>query len=415
MPVLIQLPLDIPDVAVLSTEFRPDGVLLIKVESTRQGACCSRCGRETHHFHGYDRPLQLRHLPILERQVYLEIRPKRYRCPYCEGRPTTTQRCDWYEPNSPHTKAFEKWVLRCLVNSTVVDVSHKLGLKPDAVEGILGRWVSTTVEWSRVTTLATLGIDEIALTRGHGNYVAVISTRDALGQVSVLAVLPDRLKVTVKAFLEAIPAPLKATIQTVCTDMYDGYTNAVYETLPGVTVVVDRFHVAQSYHDSVDQLRKQELKRLQQELPEAEYEPLKGLMWLVRQDWTMLSEADQNRLLPLFDHSPALKQAYCLRQVLTGIFNRPFTKARAIDAMEGWCEQVRASGLRCFDGFLTTVANWREEITNYFLQRQNSGFVEGLNNKLKVLKRRCYGLDNVKTLFQRLRLDLEGYHLFGIG
>ena len=415
MPVLIQLPLDIPEVEVLSTEFCPDGALLIKLESTRQGACCSRCGREIHHFHGYDRPIQLRHLPILERQVYLEIRPKRYRCPHCEGRPTTTQRCDWYEPNSPHTKAFEKWVLRCLVNSTVADVSFKLGLGPDAVDGILGRWVSTTVDWSRLTTLETLGIDEIALTRGHGNYVAVISTRDAQGQVSVLAVLPDRLKATVKAFLEAIPAPLKATIQTVCTDMYDGYTNAVYEALPEVTVVVDRFHVAQSYHDSVDQLRKQELKRLQQELPEAEYESLKGLMWVVRQDWTVLSEADQNRLLPLFHHSPALKQAYCLRQVLTGIFNSPFTKARAIDAIEGWCEQVRASGLQCFKGFLTTVANWREEITNYFLKRQNSGFVEGLNNKLKVLKRRCYGLDSVKTLFQRLRLDLEGYRLFGMG
>lgn len=415
MPTLIQLPLDIPDVEVLSTELRPDGTLLIKVESTRQGACCSRCGHETHHFHGYDRPIQLRHLPILERQVYLEIRPKRYRCPYCEGRPTTTQRCDWYEPNSPHTKAFEKWVLRSLVNSTVADVSDKLGLGPDAVEGILGRWVSTTVDWSRLTTLETLGIDEIALTRGHGNYVAVISTRDAQGQVSVLAVLPDRLKATVKAFLEAIPAPLKATIQTVCTDMYDGYTNAAYEALPGVTVVVDRFHVAQSYHDGVDQLRKQELKRLQQELPEAEYEPLKGLLWVVRQDWTVLSEEDQNRLLPLFRYSPALEQAYCLRQVLTGIFNSPFTKDRATAAIEGWCEQVRASGLRCFDGFLTTVTNWREEITNYFLKRQNSGFVEGLNNKLKVLKRRCYGLDSVKTLFQRLRLDLEGYRLFGTG
>jgi transposase len=415
MSVLIQLPLDIPDVAVLSTEFRPDGALLIKVESTRQSACCSRCGREIHHVHGYDRPIQLRHLPLLERRVYLEIRPKRYRCPHCEGRPTTTQRCDWYDPNSPHTKAFEKWVLRCLVTSTVADVSNQIGLGPDAVDGILGRWVSTTVDWSRFTTLATLGIDEIALTRGQGNYVAVISTRDALGQVSVVAALPDRLKATVKAFLEAIPAPLKATIQTVCTDMYDGYTNAVYETLPGVTVVVDRFHVAPSYHDSVDQLRKQELKRLQQELPEAEYEPLKGLMWLVRQDWTGLSEADQNRLLPLFDHSPALKQAYCLRQVLTGIFNSPFTQARAIDAIEGWCEQVRASGLQCFNGFLTPVANWREEITNYFLQRQHSGFVEGLNNKLKVLKRRCYGLDSVTTLFQRLRLDLEGYRLFGMG
>src|SRR5512135_954036 len=233
MPTLIQLPLDLPEVEVLSTEFRSDGALLIQVESTRQGACCSRCGREIYHFHGYDRPIQLRHLPILERRVYLEIRPQRYRCPSCEGRPTTTQRCDWYEPNSPHTKAFEKGVLRSLVNSTVADVSHKLGLGPDAVDGILGRWVSTTVDWSRLTTLETLGLDEIGLTRGQGNYVAVISTRDHQGQVSVLAVLPDRLKTTVKAFLEAIPAPLKTTIQTVCTDMYDGYTHAVSEALPG--------------------------------------------------------------------------------------------------------------------------------------------------------------------------------------
>jgi len=415
MPVLIQLPLDLPEVEVLSTEFRPDGALLIQVESTRQSAYCSRCGREIHQFHGYDRPIQLRHLPLLERQVYLEIRPKRYRCPHCAGRPTTTQRCEWYDPNSPHTKAFEKWVLRSLVNSTVLDVSLKLGLGPDAVDGILGRWVSTTVDWSRLTTLETLGLDEIALTRGHGNYVAVISTRDHQGQVSVLAVLPDRLKTTVKAFLEAIPAPLKATIQTVCTDIYDGYVNAVEETLPGVTVVVDRFHVAQAYRDSVNQLRKQELKRLKQELPAAEYEPLKGLLWLVRQDWTALSEAEQDRLLPLFRYSPALQQAYCWRQILTGIFNSPFTKARAIEAMEGWCAQVHASGLRCFDRFLTTLANWREQITNYFLQRQSSGFVEGLNNKLKVLKRRCYGLDSVKTLFQRLWLDLEGYRWFGIG
>ena len=288
----------------------------------------------------------------------MEIRPKRDRCPSCEGRPTTTQRGDWYDPNRPHTKAFEKGVLRCLVNSTVVDVSQKLGLGPDAVEGILERWSSTTVDWSRLpAAVETLGIDEMALTRGHGNYVAVISTRDARGQVAVLAGLPDRRKVTVKGFLAAIPASLKATIQTVCTDMYDGYTNAVSEALPGVTVVVDRFHVAQSYHDSVDQLRKQELKRWQQELPKAEYESLKGLTWVVRQDWTVLSKADQTRLLPLFHQSPALKQAYCLRQVLTGIFNRPFTKARAIEAIEGWCEQVRASGLHGFDGFLTTVAN----------------------------------------------------------
>ena len=50
-----------------------------------------------------------------------------------------------------------------------------------------------------------------------------------------------------------------------------------------------------------------------------------------------------------------------------------------------------------------------DEITNYFLDRQTSGFVEGLNNKIKVIKRRCYGILNVKHLFQRIYLDLSGY------
>jgi len=71
---------------------------------------------------------------------------------------------------------------------------------------------------------------------------------------------------------------------------------------------------------------------------------------------------------------------------------------------------VRGSGLRCFDRFLKTVETWQEQILNYFIDRHSSGFVEGLNNKIKVLKRRCYGLLNVDHLFQRLSLDLGEYH-----
>ena len=138
----------------------------------------------------------------------------------------------------------------------------------------------------------------------------MISTRDHPGQGSVLAVLPDRLKTTVKAFLEAVPVSLKATIQTVCTDMAEGYVNTVEEVLPRVTVVVDRFQVAQADRDRVEQRRKPELKRLKQELPAAADEPLKGLVGRVCQDWTALSEAEQDRLLPWFRDSPTLQQAY---------------------------------------------------------------------------------------------------------
>ncbi|MBK1722581.1 transposase, partial [Thiocystis violacea] len=55
-----------------------------------------------------------------------------------------------------------------------------------------------------------------------------------------------------------------------------------------------------------------------------------------------------------------------------------------------------------------------EEIANYFVGRQTSGFVEGLNNKLKVIKRRCYGMTNLNHLYQRVYLDLNGYAQLGI-
>jgi transposase len=178
MSAMIQFPLDLPDVEVLKTELTAAGHLLVTVESTLEGTRCRRCGQEIREPHGHDRVLRLRHLPILEHPVYIEIRPKRYRCPYCSDHPTTTQRCTWYEPNSSHTRAFEQHALRSLINSTVTDVSRKLGLSAGAVEGILNRQVAQTVDWTSLKALGVLGLDEIALRKGHRDFVTM---RRALG------------------------------------------------------------------------------------------------------------------------------------------------------------------------------------------------------------------------------------------
>ncbi|MBI5351038.1 MAG: transposase [Chloroflexi bacterium] len=88
------------------------------------------------------------------------------------------------------------------------------------------------------------------------------------------------------------------------------------------------------------------------------------------------------------------------------------SKKQAQSKIRGWVQKVQNSGLNCFENFLKLLMVWREEITNYFIQRENSGFVEGFNNKVKILKRRCYGIFNLKHLFQRIYLDLNGYRLF---
>jgi transposase len=89
--------------------------------------------------------------------------------------------------------------------------------------------------------------------------MTIVTTKTSTG-VAVLGVLGDRRKETVLAFLESIPEGLKATVDTVCTDMYQGYVNAVAEDLPQAKIMVDRFHVAQAYYcKSADAVRKREL------------------------------------------------------------------------------------------------------------------------------------------------------------
>jgi transposase len=160
---LIQVPLNLPDVRFLSTQRTAQGHWLIRVESTLDGTRCRRCGREIRDLHGWDAVVRLRHLPLFDVPVFIEIRPKRYRCPYCTGTPTTTQRCTWYEPRSPNTKAYEQWALRMLINATVADAARKLGVSEETIDGLLDRWIERTVDWSAWERLGVLGLDEIAL------------------------------------------------------------------------------------------------------------------------------------------------------------------------------------------------------------------------------------------------------------
>lgn len=388
------------------------GEYTITIESLLEGTRCRQCGRQITDLHGVDEAITLRHLPILGRPVYLRLRPKRYRCPYCEGGPTTTQQLSWYTAKSPHTKAYEKYILLQLVHATIEDVSRKEDLGAKAIEGIVERWISREVQWGEVKRMKILGLDEIALKKGHRDFVVIVTARSASDEVKVLAVLPDRKKQTVKRFLEGMPRRVKRAIRTVCTDMYEGFLLAVKEVLGKAHVVIDRYHVAKLYRAGADRLRTQEMRRLKQELSKEDYAKLKGAMWPFRKRAAELEVEEQELLRRLFAYTPALQQAYEYREQLTHIFDTPLSKGVALQQLTVWQQEVRASGLSCYDRFLHTLEKWKEEIANYFLARHNSGFVEGLNNKIKVLKRRCYGIFNLSHLFQRLFLDLEGYQRF---
>ena len=285
-------------------------------------------------------------------------------------------------------------------------------ISSEIVESALNRGVNIAVDWSIYSNLDMIGIDEIAVKKGHNNYLTIVSVKSAQVELSVIAVLPNRLKETVKMFLESIPDHLKKTVKSVCTDMYDGFVKSSEKVFGKRVVVIDRYHVSKLYREPLDKIRIKEMKRLKSTLPQEEYAKLEGMMWILRKKHECLSSEDKKTLKLMFVHSPLLKEAHKMAIKLTHIFNTHHNRKIALTRINRWIKSVQNRNITCFDGFIKTLKTYKANILNYFKSRKNSGFVEGLNNKIKVLKRRCYGLSKPESFFQRLFLDLRGYKVF---
>lgn len=408
----LNIPLGIASLEIISQTLDSKGHFIITVKSTNTGTPCHKCGKLATKRSGYGETIMVQHLSILDTPVYLRITKVRYECAYCDGHPSTSEQYDWCERKSKTTKALDNYINRKLIHSTIEDVSRKEKVNYAIVESSINRCVSTTVDWGAYTNLDTLGLDEIAIKKGHNEYVVIISVKDNLGNLSVLAVLPDRLKSTVKAFLESIPAHLKGTVRHVCTDMYDGFVNAATEVFGARAVVVDRYHVSKLYREPLDELRISEMKRLKATLSQAEYAKLENMMWIIRKKHECLSREEKSVLEFMYKHSPRLKEAHRLALKLTQIFNTHQNRKVGLSKLNRWIEKVQKSEATCFIKFVKTLNKYKVNILNYFKARKSSGFVEGLNNKIKVLKRRCYGISKPETLFQRLFIDLKGFSVF---
>lgn len=406
--------LGISNVTVQNVEITEDNEFVITVKSTNDEIKCKKCNNTTSP-HGRARAVRLRHLPIFDNETYIQISPIRGICNKCDGNPTTIQESDWYNSGSSYTKAYERNVLLSLINSTIADVSMKEGLGYKAVEGIIDRYIETEVNWDNVQTIGLFGIDEISLKKGYKDYVTVLTSRSEQG-IRILGIIKGREKADIKRFFNSIPMHLRKTIIAICSDMYDGFINAAKEVFGGdIPVVADRYHVSKLYRKSLVALRKKELKRLKKSLPKEKYHELKPAISLLRKRKECeINEQEKEVLKPLFDVAPKIKKAYSFSLQLTAIYNKHSTTNEALESLNSWISEVEKSDINCFKDFIKTLKKYKAEICNYFIGRHNSGFVEGCNNKIKVLKRRCYGIFNIKHLFQRIVLDFSGYNFLGV-
>jgi transposase len=250
--------------------------------------------------------------------------------------------------------------------------------------------------------IRVLNIDEIALKKGHGNFVLVLSAPE---EGHVLEVLPDRERKTLETWLEGLAPQVKKAIKVVNLDMWEPYTLAVKAKLPHARIVVDRFHVMKNLNHCLTLARRE----IQRNASNAVKEQLKGSRWVLVKNQKDLNEKQRAKLESLYQASPELKACHQLKEQFRTIFETITDREQARSALLDWIKQVEKQSVTALQSFLVTLKNWFELILNYFVERWTNAFAEGINNKIKLIKRRAFGYTNFDHFRLRILVECAPY------
>jgi transposase len=398
-PLALTYLLDLPELTVTGLEYAAQlDLLLVLCQPRHDMAVCPTCATVSAHLH--DRKERwVRDVPWAGKRCALVLPTRRFKCARCR-RPFTA-RWEAIAPQARHTRRYEHYLFEQCRGTTIQAVHRREGLGYKAVEGVYYRLAAQRHRATAVRPVRRLGIDEIALKKGHGQYVLVLSDLD---QGCVLTVLPERTKEALEAYLATWTADQRAAITDVALDLWEPYHLAVRACLPNAQITADRFHVMKNLNDRVTAAR----RAIQRTAPEEEKAHLKGCRWLLVKNAEDLTDEEQAKLEAMFGVSPALKRLHALKEAFRAVFETAPDRPTALERLADWVQEVETSGVSGLTQFVTTLRTWWEVILNYFPDRLTSGVVEGLNNKLKLIKRLAYGYRNFAHFRLRVLVECDG-------
>ena len=182
------------------------------------------------------------------------------------------------------------------------------------------------------------------------------------------------------------PLELREQVEEVSVDMWGGFPKVVREVFPNAQIVFDRFHVMKPVNEELNKIRKQTGMKV------------KGSRFILLKNRVDLSQEEEVKLAEILAHSQRLELAYELKEEFRKIFETRYTVAEGRQELLQWLSKAR----KVYGEVLTTIRNHLDGICNYFLSRATSGVMEGINNKLKLIKRQAYGFINFENFRARL-------------
>ncbi|WP_392408680.1 ISL3 family transposase [Chlorogloeopsis fritschii PCC 9212] len=397
--------LDLKDVKVVGQRLHAGVGIILQTESMKSYSLCPQCGTKSEKLHQNHRYI-IKDLPWGEKPVFLEINRRQFKCNKCQK--PFSEDLDFVRKKRTYTKRLAQKIIQDVLSNDIHSVASKGIVTTEEIERML-KDASEATHNSKPSQLKRLGIDEIALVKGKGHYCAVFIDLDTS---KLLAILNGRTQEIIKEALIAWGYEVLDQIEEVSIDLWQGYKNIVTKLMPNAQVVADRFHVMTQINKELDTQRKKErrnveelIKKAKSAEEKAEYKiilsGLKNSKYSLLQNEDNLNESQASKLLQVKEVSPILKAMHHFKEKVRKIFNHTDDWYAGVFKLGMWLSRAK----KYFPHSNNTIIRWFDEIIAYFDHGTTSGAVEGVNNKLKLIKRSGYGFRNFDNFRVRCLLN----------
>lgn len=373
--------------------------LSVYLKATAKVMHCEQCGGRCDQVHETV-VRRVRDLPFLEFRVVLHVPRRRVWCPRCNG--PHLEKLDWLGRYQRVTNRFAEAIEQLLRSSNIQAVANFFGLSWHTVKALDKMLLKAKLSEPNWSAIRYLAMDEFALHKGHRYATVVIEPLSR----QVLWVGQGRSRETARAFFEQLPPGVAERIEAVAIDMTTAYELEIKAHCPQADIVFDLFHVVAKYgREVIDRVRVDQANQLRHDRPARRV--LKSSRWLLLRNRQNLERSQAVHLKELLAANQPLLCVYVLRDELKRLwFYR--REAWAQQAWQQWLDQAHESGIAALKTFAQRLQLYWHGILAHCRHPLNTSIVEGINNTIKVIKRRAYGYRDEEYFFLKIRSALPG-------
>jgi transposase len=342
----------------------------------------------------------VRDLPVFDADTFLRVFRCRVACPRCGPK---LERLDWLDRYARVTRRLAESVVRMCQVLPIKHVSAFFSLGWDTVKDLDKSALERRLGPPDLSNLEIIAMDEFAIQRGHRYATVVIEPQ----RRRVLWVGRGHDRESVRAFFELLGPQRCGQLRAVAMDMSATFTLEVQAHCPQAEIVYDMFHVVAKYgREVIDRVRVDEANRLRGDKHARRI--VKGARWLLlRNRENVVRAEDRVRLRELLDANRALLKVYVMRQDLKHLWDYRY-RGRAERFWRDWYLRAVRSRIKPLVSFARKLAVYSQGILAHCRWPLHTSVLEGINNKIKVIKRMAYGFRDDAYFFLKIRAAFPG-------